>query len=40
VERVLDGDLAHRLLGHLGFDVTRLTGAMLDMPDPNHASER
>ncbi len=28
----------YHLLGQLGFDVTRLTGAMLDMPDPNHAT--
>ena len=26
------------LLVHLGFDVTRRTAAMLDLPDPNHAT--
>lgn len=28
----------HDLLAYLGFDVTRLTAAMLDLPDPNHAT--
>lgn len=28
----------HDLLACLGFDVTRLTAAMLDLPDPNHAT--
>ena len=28
----------HDLLAHLGFDVTRLTASMLDLPEPNHAT--
>lgn len=28
----------YHLLVHLGFDVVRLTAAMLDLPDPNHGT--
>lgn len=28
----------YHLLAHLGFDVTRLTAAMLDLPEPNHGT--